>query len=76
MSRNGRSKDTIRVTLDMSPDLNQLLDELARAQHTSKAEVLRRGIAMMKFAQQEREKGRRIGSADPDQELATEVVGF
>ncbi|ADI14424.1 ribbon-helix-helix protein, CopG family [Truepera radiovictrix] len=67
---------TVRLTVDLSPELNALLEELARASHTSKSEVLRRSIALMDFAQRAKREGKKVGAATPDQELATEVVGF
>ena len=67
---------TIRLTVDVSPDLNALIEELAKSSHTSKSEVLRRSIALMDFAQKAEREGKKVGAASQDQELATEVVGF
>ncbi len=68
--------EAIRLTLDVSPELNDILDDLAAKQHTTKEDVLLKAIAFAKFAQDEQSKGRRIGSATPEQDLATELVEF
>lgn len=67
---------TVRLTVDVSQDLNALIEELARSSHTSKSEILRRSIALMDFAQKAKREGKKVGAARQDQELVTEVVGL
>lgn len=66
----------VRLTVDVSPELNALIEDLAQGAHTSKSEILRRSIALMDFAQRAKREGKKVGAANPDQELATEVIGF
>jgi predicted transcriptional regulator len=68
--------EVIRLTLDVSEELNGVLEKLASEAHTSKSEVLRRSINLMDFAYREARKGRKIGSAETEKNLDTEVVGL
>lgn len=70
------STKTVRLTVDVSQDLNALIEDLAKSSHTSKSEILRRSIALMDFAQKAKREGRKVGSVDQDQKLATEIVGL
>lgn len=76
MSINRTEDRNIRLTVDVSPELNTLIEELAEGAHTSKSEILRRSIALMDFAQRAKKEGKKVGAANPGQELATEVIGF
>ncbi len=67
---------TVRLTVDVSPELNTLIEELARSSHTSKSDILRRSIALMDFAQKAKREGKKVGVANKDQDLATEVIGI
>ncbi|MEB3309430.1 MAG: ribbon-helix-helix protein, CopG family [Snowella sp.] len=66
----------IRLTVDVSPELNQTLDQLADNAHLTKSEILRRAIALMKVAAQAHEKGQKLALIDQDQPAATEIVGI
>lgn len=66
----------IRLTVDVSPELNQTLDQLASNTHLTKSEVLRRAIALMKVAAQAQEKGQKLALIDQDQPAATEIIGI
>ena len=70
------SEKAIRLSLEVSPQLNAKLEELAAKTHGSKSEVLRRAIALMDIAVQAKEDGKKFGVAGKDQELATEIVGI
>ena len=66
----------IRLSLDVSPELNEKLEELAGELHGTKSEVLRKALALMDIAVRAKKEGRRFGIAEKDQPLATEIVGF
>lgn len=70
------SQPSIRLSLDVSPELNNLLDKMAQKIHTSKGDVLRRSIALMEIAVNEREKGNHVGILNQEQQLVTEIVGL
>ena len=66
----------IRLSLDVSPELNSTLDDIAEKIHASKSEVLRKSIALMEVAVQEKEKGNHLGVVGRDQKIVKEIVGL
>ena len=71
---NERTK--IRLSLDISPEANSLLEELAEKIGTTKSEVLRKAIVLMEVAIEAKRQGKKFGIAERDQTLATEIVGL
>ncbi len=69
-------KEKVRLSLIVSPELNDTLNELAEKLGGTKSEVLRRSIALMEVMVDAREQGKKIGIADKDQPLATEIIGI
>lgn len=43
------TKKMVRLNLDLSPELNQILDELVNKTGTSKSEILRQAITLMQI---------------------------
>ena len=74
--RDGGEKERIRLSLDVSPELNRLIEDLAERTDGTKSDVLRRAIALMDVAVRANESGKRVGIADTDQGLTTEFVGL
>ncbi len=72
----GGEKERIRLSLDVSPELNNLIEDLARRTDGSKSDVLRRAIALMDVAVQANERGLKVGVADRGETLSTEFVGL
>ena len=72
MSKN----ETVRLTLDVSRDLNNAIETLAEAAGTNKSDILRRSINLMEFAYRESVEGKKVGSVSLDKTLDTEVVGL
>lgn len=70
------SDTTIRLSLDVSPELNDTLTQLAAKLHTSKSDVLRKAIALMDVAVRAKEQHKKFGIAASDQPLETEIVGL
>jgi len=64
------------LSLDLSPETNALLEDLARKIHGTKGEVLRKAVGLFKLAMDAREQGKRVGTVGPDEDLETEFVGF
>ena len=69
-------RSTVRLSLELSPQLNETLEELASRIHGSKSDVLRKAIAIMEVAVRAKEEGKKFGIAEGDQTLSTEVVGI
>jgi len=71
-----RSKGTIRVNVDISEELNAKLEALAGKAHGSKSDVLRRALALYDAAVEAHDRGLKVGFAEKEQDLKTEVIGF
>lgn len=69
-------KEKVRLSLDISPELNVLLEELAVAIGGTKSEVLRKAIALMEVMVEAKRQGKKFGIAEKDQPLATEIIGI
>jgi predicted transcriptional regulator len=50
----------VRLSLDVSPELNDLLEQLARETHATKSDVLRKAIALMDVAVEAKERGQKL----------------
>jgi predicted transcriptional regulator len=70
------SSKQIRLSLDVSQELNFVLDEMAEKSHASKSELLKKSIALMEVALQEKEKGNHLSVVSKDQRIIKEIVGF
>lgn len=67
----------VRLSLEVSPELNETLEHLVRqGGGSSKSEVLRKAIALMQVAVDARQQGKKIGIAEKDQPLSTEFIGI
>jgi len=69
-------KEKVRLSLDISPELNSLLEELAAKTGGTKSDVLRKAIALMEVAIDAKRRGLKLGLADRDQPLTTEIIGL
>ena len=66
----------VRLSLVVSPELNETLEELAERSHSSKSDVLRKAIALFDVAAQAKQKDQRIGILDRDDKVVKEIVGI
>jgi len=74
-----RTKDgneKVRVSLDISPELNDRLQEMARDMHGTKSDVLRKSLALMLVALQATKDGKKVGIAERSDQLTTEIIGL
>ncbi len=71
-----QERTKVRFNLDISPDLNALLDNLAASIGGTKSDVLLKAIALMDVAVDANRQGKKFGIAERDQPLATEIVGI
>ncbi len=69
-------KEKVRLSLDISPELNKLLEQLADWTGATKSEVLRKAIALMEVAVEAKRQGKKFGIAERDQQLSTEIIGL
>lgn len=70
------TSDKIRISLDISPALNEKLRAMARDMNGTKSDVLRRSLALMEVALQAAKDGKKVGIADRSEQLNTEIIGL
>lgn len=71
----GTDKESIRLSLTVSPELNERLEQLAVTGHTTKSEVLRKAIALFDVVAEAKTEKKRFGILDQNKQLVTEIVG-
>jgi hypothetical protein len=69
-------KGKVRLSLDVSPELNELLESLSRIMSVTKSDVLRKAIVLMKVALDAKMKKQKLAIVDNDQPVQTEIVGL
>jgi hypothetical protein len=75
--RAGATTAKVRLNLDVSQEIAEFLDTLAQENATTKTDVMRRAIALLKVAHDEKKRHRSMGfvSESRDDVLETKVVG-
>lgn len=66
----------VRLTVDCTPEAYKLVARLASLNDVSMADVLRRGIALMKVAADAQRKDRRLAVVDHNDQLVSEIKGL
>lgn len=66
----------VRLSLDLSPQTNSLLERVVSDQGTTKSDVMRKAIALVIVAEDARREGRSLGVIDANKQLVAEIVGF
>ncbi|MBP0022329.1 MAG: DNA-binding protein [Cyanobacteria bacterium SBLK] len=59
--------------LDISPELNEKLEELAQKIDGTKTDVLRQGITLLHLMLEAKEQGKKFGIAEPDRDISVEI---
>lgn len=70
------SKEVVRLSLSLSPELNDRLEQLAASGHTTKTEILRKAIALYDVVAEAKTEKKRLGILDQNKQLLTEIVGI
>ena len=68
--------ERVRVSLDISAELYEKLQAMARDIHGTKSDVLRKSLVLMDVALEARKNGKKIGLADRSDQLTTEIIGI
>jgi hypothetical protein len=68
--------DSTDIIVTASPQMIDLIDSLAVRLGVTRAEVLLRGVALLKAAVDARDQGKAVGAAGSADALETEFVGF
>jgi metal-responsive CopG/Arc/MetJ family transcriptional regulator len=65
-----------RFNVVFSDDLNKELDKVVAEDENSKADVLRKALQLYLAARDGKRRGLKLGLAQPEQRLETEIVGL
>lgn len=68
--------EKVRLSLQVTEELNRLLEEMADESGTTKSDVLRQALALMKVAQDGKRQKRHLGFTSDPRKLETEIVGL
>jgi hypothetical protein len=72
-----RTPERIRLSLDVSPDLYELLETTASQIGASKSDVLRKAIVLMSVVADAQTEGKVFGVANNDREpISKQIVGL
>ena len=66
----------VRLTVDVSKELNQILEDIAEETGGTKSEIFRKAIALLDVAHKAKRAGKRVGIARDQESLETEIVGL
>lgn len=64
----------IRVACEISPQLAERLEEIAKDSHLTLTDVMRRAFALVDVAYDAKSKTQRLGILDADRKLVTEIT--
>ncbi|MDX1252314.1 MAG: ribbon-helix-helix protein, CopG family [Gammaproteobacteria bacterium] len=70
------SSNRIRLSLDVSPKVNDQLEALAEEEGTSKSDIMRKAIALVTVAVEAKQKGQKLGILDKDRQVLSEIIGL
>jgi hypothetical protein len=68
--------EKVRLNLQLSSELNDVLEEIVDDTGTSRTEVIRQALALMKVAHGAKKQGRHIGLVSDARKLETEIIGL
>lgn len=68
--------EKVRLSLDVSSELDSTLKKLAHDIGGTKSDVLRKAITLMEVAMEGKQRGHRLGLADKDRKFVTEIIGL
>lgn len=70
------SKTTVKMSLHLSSEANDLLEKLSEEGHMSKSDVLRKAIALMELALDSKKQGNHLAIINNKNETVKEIVGL
>jgi len=66
----------VRLSLEVSPELNDALERMADSMHASKSDVLRKSVALIDLAIREKGNGNHLGVFNDDEKMIKEIIGY
>ena len=66
----------VRLTIELSTSLNQTLEAMADESGVSKADIIRKALALIEAATTATKEGNQIGIINRDGQVVTRIVGL
>ena len=78
MKTSTQANEKVRLNLQVSPEFNDVLETIASDTGSTRTDVIRQAVALMKVAHDAKKAGKHIGLVSkPNRErLETEIVGL
>lgn len=70
------NKETVKMSLHLSPETNAILENLCEDSHVTKSELLRRSLALMQVAISNKKKGNHLVVLNDKGEKQGEIIGI
>jgi hypothetical protein len=70
------SKATVKMSLHLSPETNDMLEQLSRDNHLTKSDLLRKSLALMQVALKNKKKGNHLVMVNDKGEKEGEIIGL
>jgi predicted transcriptional regulator len=68
--------EKVRINLQVSPELNNILEDIAESSFSTKTDVIRQALALVDIAHRAKKAGKHIGLVADASKLDTEIVGL
>ncbi len=68
------TKEIVHLKLDLSPEINDKLEELVSKLGSNQTDIVHQAITLMQILLNAKENGKKFGIAELDQPLASEVI--
>jgi metal-responsive CopG/Arc/MetJ family transcriptional regulator len=68
-------RETIRMNVQISRDLTDLIDKIATDASAGRSDVIRQALALMEVAHSAKQRGKYIGIVSDRAKLESEIVG-
>lgn len=70
------SKKNISLSIDMSADFYDILENLSENSHSSKGDVLKKSVLLLKYLKDVTKKGHHIGIIDSNKNVIDQINGI
>lgn len=74
--RPSKSKATVKMSLHLSPETSNTLEKLAKDNHITKSDLLRKALALIEVALKNKEKGNHLAILDKNDNKVSEIIGL
>ena len=68
--------EKVRINLQVSPELNNILEGIAESSSSTKTDVIRIALALVDVAHRAKKAGKHLGLVADASKLDTEIVGL